>query len=135
MPSHYRYQYTRSFDERLKETKSTRLRYPRHIPIVCEPTSTVKAAKQHGVGLFAGRQQMQRELDCNKFLLPESATVMEFLVLLRRRLLLEEGDAVFVFVGNELPPNSACLGDLYTREKDPDGFLYLSYGVENTFGG
>ncbi|AAZ12396.1 ATG12/APG12, putative [Trypanosoma equiperdum] len=134
MPSHYRYQYTRSFAERAKETESARLRYPKHIPILCEPTSAASASTPRDVRLFSTRQQVQRELDCNKFLLPETATVMEFMMALRQRLLLEEGQAVFVFIGNELPPNSACLGDIYARAKDPDGFLYVSYGVENTFG-
>jgi len=33
-----------------------------------------------------------------------------------------------------MPPTSCLIHDLYDKYKDDDGFLYISYSGENTFG-
>ena len=33
-----------------------------------------------------------------------------------------------------LPPSSASMGSIYAEHKDEDGFLYVAYSGENTFG-
>ncbi|KAG8341319.1 putative microtubule-associated protein 1A [Trypanosoma vivax] len=131
----YRYQATHSFHVRLKETTAVRSRYPDHVPIICEPAQGHESSQCDDALFSSARRRVQRELDRSKFLLPEKSTMTQLMILLRRRLLLEEGQGVFVFVGGELPPNSSCVGDLYRKWRDPDGFLYMSYGIENTFGG
>ena len=42
--------------------------------------------------------------------------------------------AIFVFCKNILPPTSQLINDLYNNSKDDDGFLYIIYASENTFG-
>ncbi|ORC87992.1 Atg8-like protein 2 [Trypanosoma theileri] len=150
MARRYLYQCRNSFEDRKKESTSIRQRYPHHIPLVCEPapgnnnhpgngisssSSSSSSSPCAVVDALLHRRKVLRELDYSKFLLPEDASIQQLLVLLRRRLLLESEQALFLFLDDNMPPSSACMGDLYTQKKDPDGFLYLTYGIESTFGG
>ena len=40
----------------------------------------------------------------------------------------------YLFVNNKMIPCSKLLGAVYEEEKDEDGFLYVNYGGESTFG-
>jgi GABA(A) receptor-associated protein len=40
-----------------------------------------------------------------------------------------------MFVKAVLPPTAALMADVYDEHKDGDGFLYMTYSGENTFGG
>jgi GABA(A) receptor-associated protein len=44
----------------------------------------------------------------------------------------EEG--IFLFANNKLVSGSAIIGNVYDYSKDTDGFLYIQYSKENTFG-
>ena len=54
---------------------------------------------------------------------------------IRRRLVLPAERALFVFVGSILPPSTVLMRELYAAHRDPDGFLYLTYSSEASFGG
>ncbi|KAG5479120.1 hypothetical protein LSCM1_02970 [Leishmania martiniquensis] len=72
-----------------------------------------------------------------KCVLPRSKSVAEVILTLRGRLALDSCQSLFLSVGENdvLVPGSSLLGDLYERYRNPDGFLYLGYLLENTFGG
>jgi len=38
-------------------------------------------------------------------------------------------------VNNALPPTASLMSTIYEENKDEDGFLYVQYSGENTFGG
>ena len=61
-------------------------------------------------------------------------TISQFLFVLRRRIELDQTEALFLFVDKSLPPTTSLLGALYEEKKNNDGFLYLSYCNESTFG-
>jgi GABA(A) receptor-associated protein len=42
--------------------------------------------------------------------------------------------AIFVFVDNHIPMQSSLMSAIYDQSKDKDGFLYIKYAGENTFG-
>ncbi|BAS79016.1 Os02g0529150 [Oryza sativa Japonica Group] len=53
----------------------------------------------------------------------------------KRKLHLPPGTALFVFVNNTLPQTAQLMGSVYESYKDEgDGFLYLCYSSEKTFG-
>ncbi|RIA04508.1 hypothetical protein BRARA_K01254 [Brassica rapa] len=61
-------------------------------------------------------------IDKKKYLIPDDLTVGQFVYVVRKRIKLSAEKAIFVFVKNTLPPT------------DEDGFLYMTYSGENTFG-
>lgn len=90
----------------------------------------------------------QPEINANKFLIPHDMTVGQFLKnTIRKRINLSEAEAVFLYIckysyddqDNEkieysIPPNAALLSNIYHENQDRDGYLYLTYSKENTFG-
>merc|ERR1712196_696426 len=56
-------------------------------------------------------------VDKRKYLIPMDLTVGQF-----------------VFVNNTLPPTAALMSTVYEQHKDEDGFMYMMYSGENTFG-
>ena len=42
--------------------------------------------------------------------------------------------AIFIFVSSVLPPSAALMSSIYEEHRDEDGFLYIQYSGEHTFG-
>ncbi|KAF8753446.1 protein 8 precursor [Rhizoctonia solani] len=61
-------------------------------------------------------------------------TVGQFVYVIRKRIKLAPEKAIFIFVDEVLPPTAALMSAIYEEHKDEDGFLYVSYSGENTFG-
>ncbi|KAK3418158.1 hypothetical protein EUGRSUZ_H04111 [Eucalyptus grandis] len=107
-----------SFDKRLEESKSIVDKYPDRIPVIIERYSRTDLP----------------EMDKKKFLVPRDMSVGQFIHILSSRLQLTSGKALFVFVKNTLPPTASRLDSIYQSSKDDDGFLYMCYSTEKTFG-
>ena len=62
-------------------------------------------------------------------------TMSQFLFMVRRRIKLEPSEAMFLMVNHSTLVNgSALISKIYEDHKDSDGFLYMIYTSENTFG-
>ena len=61
-------------------------------------------------------------------------TVGEFVYIIRKRIKLGPEQAMFIFTNNILPPTASSIYSIYQEHRDDDGFLYLVYSLENTFG-
>ena len=70
-----------------------------------------------------------------RYLVPADLTVGQFVYVIRKRIKLSPEKAIFIFVNNVLPPTAALMSSIYDEHKDDDGFLYIAYSGENTFGG
>lgn len=75
------------------------------------------------------------ELDRSRFLVPQDLTLGQLVYVIRRRLSLPAERALFVFCGATLPPSTVLMRELFAAQRDPDGFLYLTYSSEASFGG
>jgi GABA(A) receptor-associated protein len=75
------------------------------------------------------------DLDKKKYLVPSDLTVGQFVYVIRKRVKLSAEKAIFIFVNNALPPTASLMSTIYEENKDEDGFLYVQYSGENTFGG
>ena len=107
-----------TFDQRSAESSRVLAKYPDRIPIICERNK---------------RSQMP-QIDKHKYLVPLDITFGQFIYVIRKRLRLEAEKAIFLFVKGIIPPCNATLNEYYHHYKDEDGFLYVTYALENTFG-
>ncbi|KAL5700388.1 Autophagy-related protein 8h [Ranunculus cassubicifolius] len=74
------------------------------------------------------------EMEKKKYLVPRDMSIGHFIHILSLRLGLSPGKALFVFVNNTLPQTASLMDSLYGSFKDEDGFLYMCYSTEKTFG-
>jgi len=109
-----------SFQDRSTEAKRVLSKYPDRVPIICE--RSLSATKDCPL------------IDKKKYLVPITYTVGEFLFIIRKRLKLPPEKAIFLFVNDIIPSTSSVIGIVYQTYKDADGYLYMSYSQENTFG-
>lgn len=75
------------------------------------------------------------EIDKQKFLVPGDLTLGQLCFVLRKRLSLPPEKGLFLFIGSSLPTTGALLREIYAASADADGFLYVQYSGESTFGG
>ncbi|ORX76357.1 microtubule-associated protein [Anaeromyces robustus] len=107
-----------TFEERQEEAKRIREKYQDRIPCIVEK---------------AEKSQIQ-DIDKKKFLVPSSLTVGQFMYVIRKRLKLQPEEAIFLFVNGIIPPVANLMSAVYEEHKDEDGFLYMTYSGESTFG-
>ncbi len=107
------------FNDRLNESERIRSKYPDRIPVICE-----KAQENAGIP----------DIDKTKYLVPQDLTVGQFIYVIRKRVKLPPESALFIFVNGTIPPASMQMLSLYESVKNSDGFLYVTYANENTFG-
>ncbi|XP_031098112.1 autophagy-related protein 8f [Ipomoea triloba] len=104
--------------KRRAEAARIREKYPDRIPVIVEK---------------AERSDIPN-IDKKKYLVPADLTVGQFVYVIRKRIKLSAEKAIFIFVDNVLPPTGAIMSAIYDEKKDEDGFLYVTYSGENTFG-
>ena len=113
------YKESNSLEKRITESSKIKLKYPNRIPIICEKT----------------KKSTIPNIDKNKFLVPGDLTMGQFLYVIRKRIKLSPEEAIFVYINNSiLPATSSLVSTIYDEYRDEDGFLYLTYSGENTFG-
>ena len=70
----------------------------------------------------------------NKFLVSNDITMGQFIYIIRKRVDLGPEQSLFVMVNGALVNSSTPLSKVYEDQQDEDGFLYMVYTSENTFG-
>lgn len=95
-------------------------KYPDRVPVVCE-------------------RNLQSTLNCpnidkKKYLVPKDFTLGQFMRVVRNRLRLAPEKGLFLFIGNRMPSMSSQMIQVYNSYVNEDGFLYITYDLENVFG-
>jgi GABA(A) receptor-associated protein len=67
-------------------------------------------------------------------LVPSDLTVGQFQYVIRKRISVDPDKAIFIFINNVLAPTASQMSRIYEEHKDEDGFLYVVYSGEETFG-
>ena len=65
---------------------------------------------------------------------PDTLTLGQLIFVIRRRLKLKSSENIFVYVKNQLVVPTMTLKEAHHSYSDDDGFLYVMYDFENTFG-
>merc|ERR1711937_896741 len=93
------------FEERAKDAANIREQHPDKVAVIVERSGSEKSLPV---------------LDKTKFLVPGHVTVTELIRVLRRRL--------------QLAPGTQTLSELWESDHDEDGFIYVWYAAQETFG-
>lgn len=106
------------FEKRKEEATRIIAKYPDKIPVIVQ---------KKGLSSIPA-------IDKSKYLVPMDITIGQFLHVIRKRIKITPDQAIFIFVNDTLPASSTIMSNIYKNNKDKDGFLYLSYTGESTFG-
>lgn len=105
--------------ERLKKSQVILEKYPDRVPLIIQPSKT---------------DRDQFPIDKSKYITPRDLTMMQLQQIIRKRIRFPSERALFMFVNNKMFPITSLIGNIYDDNKDDDGFLYVTYCQENTFG-
>ena len=109
-----------SLIDRYNESRKILEKYPDRVPVICERAKTATRDCPY--------------IDKNKYLVPRDLTIGQFIYVIRKRMCLQPEKALFLFMNGSIPSSTSMLGDLYEYYKENDGFIYIAYSLENTFG-
>ena len=103
---------------RAAEFQKIKHKHPDRIPIIVERCRRCQLPK----------------INKNKFLASKELTMSQFLFTIRRRIELKPSQSLFVLVNGQLVNGITPLSKVHEDHQDEDGFLYMVYTSENTFG-
>ena len=117
---HTSFKDSHSFQKRLNESVRIRQKYPNRIPIVCEKDQ---------------RSTDIPDIDRKKYLVPMDLSIANFMYVIRKRIKLTPEKSIYLFVDNHvMPATSQLISTIYNEHHNRDGFLYITYAGESTFG-
>jgi GABA(A) receptor-associated protein len=103
---------------RIEESTRIKEKYPDKLPVIVD---------KH-------RSSTAPAIDKNKFLVPLELTLGHFVFIIRKRININPEEALFMFVNDKILPMSTLMSSIYKEHTDIDGFLYVFYTLENTYG-
>ena len=110
------------FYERINESINILSLYPDKIPVICEKDNRVQ----------------NYNIKKRKYLVHKDITVGQFIFIIRKQLETtnrnQSGFGLFLFTKGTIPSIVEEMGNVYKKYKDDDGYLYINYSFENTFG-
>ena len=107
-----------NYDIRKLESNKILNKYPSRIPVIVE--------KSKGCQL--------NNIDKIKYLVPKDLNMNQFIFVIRKRIQLKSSESIFLMINNQLCPSNKLMSEIYEDLGDKDGFLYIHYTSENTFG-
>lgn len=113
-----KYKSNNAFEKRRQDYLRVSEKYPERVPVIIEKKEFSNVP----------------DIDKCKYLVPNEHTIGQLIAIIRRRINIKPNEAIFIFINNTLPCISDTVREVYERYKDNDGFLYIIYSGENTFG-
>jgi GABA(A) receptor-associated protein len=106
-------------ENRRKQSAELLSKYPNKVPVILEkdPKSNIN------------------EINKKKFLCPNRQTIAHFNAIIRGSAELDPTEALFLLInGNNSVIGDISMGEIYEKNKDEDGFLYIVYSSELAWG-
>lgn len=110
-----------TFDRRKEQSQSIMSKYPDKLPVIVEKLKNISSHIE--------------DINKTKFLIPDDLVVSQLMCIIRKYLHLTSADSIYLFSNDTLLSPSETMYTTYCKYKDIDGFLYIYYTSENTFGG
>lgn len=108
-----------TYEERESEASRVRRKYPHRYPVIVEKTIGCDNVPS---------------IDKIKFLVPGDLTIGQLIYVIRKRIKMGSEMGLFIFINDTMPTTADTVSVVYDTHKDEDGFLYVKYSGENTFG-
>jgi GABA(A) receptor-associated protein len=105
--------------ERVKKSQFILEKYPDRVPLIIQPSKNDRASYP---------------IDKSKYITPRDLTLLQLQQIIRKRIHFPSEKALYMFINNKMYPITSLIGPIYDENKDSDGFLYITYCQENTFG-
>jgi GABA(A) receptor-associated protein len=105
--------------ERIKKSQHILEKYPDRVPLIVKPSPSDR-------GAFP--------IDKSKYITPRDLTLLQLQQIIRKRIHFPAEKALYMFINNKMYPITSMIGPIYDTHKDTDGFLYIIYCQESTFG-
>lgn len=105
--------------ERVKKSQIILEKYPDRVPLIIQPSKNDR-------DLYP--------IDKSKYITPRDLTLLQLQQIIRKRVKFPAEKAMFMFINNKIYPITTAVGPIYDTNKDADGFLYVTYCQESTFG-
>jgi GABA(A) receptor-associated protein len=121
MPSLYKKNTT--IEERKLKSQKLKELYLNRIPVIVEMSPSSAS--------YSSFIEQKHKV---KYLVPNEIVMGQFVKILRDKMKIHESTALFFFINNKLCPMSSPLCMLYQEYSDEDGFLYIEFCEESTFG-
>ena len=113
---HFKENFT--YEDRCMESQKIMGKYPERIPILVERAPGCQLS----------------EIQKHKFLVCKDMTMSQFVFMIRKRIRLDPSQSLFMLVNNRIASGNVLMSQVYEEYKDEDGFIYMVYTSENTFG-
>ena len=110
---------TNDYLEKLKKSQLILEKYPDRVPIIVQPSASDRDSYP---------------IDKSKYITPKDLTLIQLQQIIRKRIKFPSEKALFMFINNRIYPITSVIGQLYDEHKNKDGFLYVTYCQESTFG-
>ena len=105
--------------ERVKKSQIILEKYPDRVPLIIQPSKNDRDSYP---------------IDKSKYITPRDLTLLQLQQIIRKRVKFPAEKALFMFINNKIYPITSVVGTIYDTHKDADGFLYVTYCQESTFG-
>lgn len=105
-----------TLDERRLQFDRIRKHVPQRLPVVMENGRDTPRARKE------------------KFLVPYDMTVAQLSYVIRKHTSMDASRSIFLFINGTAYSSTLTVRELYEKNKADDGFLYVVYAYENTFG-
>ena len=107
-----------SLENRINESNKIMNKYQSRIPVIVEKSKDCPLNDIHK----------------KKYLVPKDLKMSQFIYIIRKKINMKSSESIFLMTNHSLCPSNSFLIDIYEKNADKDGFLYITYTSENTFG-
>ncbi|ARF09665.1 autophagy protein Atg8 ubiquitin-like protein [Indivirus ILV1] len=117
--SGYEFKMLHSFEKRKAESDRIHEKYPDKIPLILERSDACHLPN----------------IEKKKYLMQKDVTIGQFIFIIRKQIKINESESIFLLINNNtVPPTGMTMDEIYNRHADKDGFLYITYSAQQTFG-
>ena len=122
-PSSSNYKKSTPLEERKKKSFKMTSLYPDRVPVIVEMSPSSASYNTYTTASHK-----------IKYLVPYDISMGQFIKILSDKLKLAPSIALFFFINNKVSPITSLIGNIYKESADEDGFLYIEFCEESTFG-